>query len=273
MSTNKPPEAKPYVDLDGNPQTLLGMIRSEPEWAATRIRQLEEREDHDLARNAQELEAELELEPGAVLQLPSVLDRVRCSYGYKSAACGYTGGLDDCDKTYDGPMGCTQHGIDEHARGAPKIHPERFGGFPSYEGTIAVDPSKTFAQEVDERRKVVLEPAVLDAIQEARKALAPATGETLARHLVSQLREGGHLEELRHHFDALVRLALWVWADPLEHLEPDIQDEFTKLGLAQTRPYNPGEHGEGLGAEYDREPGDDVVELAPWLKELKKADL
>jgi len=56
--------------------------------------------------------------------------RNRCRWVYKSGNCGYIGGLPTCDLTLDGPNGCRFHGDDETANALPKIHPNRFGGFP-----------------------------------------------------------------------------------------------------------------------------------------------
>lgn len=42
-----------------------------------------------------------------------------CRFQYKGAACGYAGGIVDCDKTLDGPNGCIVH-----------ANQRRFGGFP-----------------------------------------------------------------------------------------------------------------------------------------------
>jgi phage-related protein len=42
-----------------------------------------------------------------------------CQWSYKSANCGYTGSLPNCDRTLQGPNGCAAHG-----------NALRFGGFP-----------------------------------------------------------------------------------------------------------------------------------------------
>lgn len=47
---------------------------------------------------------------------------------YKGVLCGYVGSLATCDRSLDGPNGCTMHGDDEVANGLPRQHPERFGG-------------------------------------------------------------------------------------------------------------------------------------------------
>ena len=62
------------------------------------------------------------------------LTRGHCRFGYRSKGCAYAvpvsdGGLDSCDKTYDGANGCEAHGENELANGYPQIHPRRFGGF------------------------------------------------------------------------------------------------------------------------------------------------
>ena len=46
-----------------------------------------------------------------------------CRFQYKDDGCGYVGSLPTCDKSLDGPMGCTAHKDDG-------LHPQRFGGFP-----------------------------------------------------------------------------------------------------------------------------------------------
>lgn len=48
----------------------------------------------------------------------------RCSWRYKSAECGYTGGLADCDYTLNGPNGCSAHN-----------NTINFGGFPGLKST------------------------------------------------------------------------------------------------------------------------------------------
>lgn len=61
-----------------------------------------------------------------------------CRHKYGGLFCGYDTGrltptvaLQTCDKTKDGANGCTVHGDDEVAASLPRLHPERFGGFPS----------------------------------------------------------------------------------------------------------------------------------------------
>lgn len=44
----------------------------------------------------------------------------RCSFRYKSAECGYSGGLASCDFTLDGPNGCVAHSNED-----------RFGAYPA----------------------------------------------------------------------------------------------------------------------------------------------
>lgn len=59
-----------------------------------------------------------------------------CRHQYRGGACGYSvdeadaNYLSSCDKTLDGPNGCTFHGASETSASVPVIHPERFGGFP-----------------------------------------------------------------------------------------------------------------------------------------------
>ncbi len=60
--------------------------------------------------------------------------RGHCRFMYRGGGCGYavpiaSGGLDACDKSYDGPNGCTVHGANETASGFTAQHPQRFGGF------------------------------------------------------------------------------------------------------------------------------------------------
>ncbi len=56
--------------------------------------------------------------------------KLKCNVPYKSAQCGYQGPIVDCDKTKDGPNGCTVHGDDEVARALPRLHPRMFGAQP-----------------------------------------------------------------------------------------------------------------------------------------------
>lgn len=61
--------------------------------------------------------------------------RSRCRWVYGSTPCGYdatrSGAIADCDKTLNGDNGCVVHGDDEVTAGKPRLHPLRFGGFPS----------------------------------------------------------------------------------------------------------------------------------------------
>lgn len=62
--------------------------------------------------------------------------RGRCRWVYGSADCGYdktqSGAISaSCDKTLNGAAGCTAHGANEVTNGKPRLHPLRFGGFPS----------------------------------------------------------------------------------------------------------------------------------------------
>jgi phage-related protein len=59
-----------------------------------------------------------------------IFTRVRCRWRYKGPQCGYVGPLGDCDKSLFGTNGCRVHGDDEVARGLPRLHERRFGGFP-----------------------------------------------------------------------------------------------------------------------------------------------
>jgi lambda family phage minor tail protein L len=62
--------------------------------------------------------------------------RYHCRHQYRSAECGYSlpsasaNYLSGCDKTLDGPNGCTAHGASYTSEGLTPLHPERFGGFP-----------------------------------------------------------------------------------------------------------------------------------------------
>lgn len=51
--------------------------------------------------------------------------RDRCRWRYKDAQCGYSGGMESCDLSLQGPNGCAAHGNER-----------RFGGFPglAYQG-------------------------------------------------------------------------------------------------------------------------------------------
>ena len=55
-------------------------------------------------------------------------------YGSAASRCGYdknlAGALSSCDGTLEGANGCRVHGDNEVARGLPRLHPLRFGGFP-----------------------------------------------------------------------------------------------------------------------------------------------
>lgn len=54
-----------------------------------------------------------------------------CGYVIPSGATGIVGGgLPTCDRTEFGSNGCRVHGDDEVARGLPRKHPERYGGYP-----------------------------------------------------------------------------------------------------------------------------------------------
>lgn len=61
--------------------------------------------------------------------------RTRCGRVYGGTDCGYdttrSGALTTCDKTLSGANGCEAHGTDEVAAGLVRLHPLRFGGFPS----------------------------------------------------------------------------------------------------------------------------------------------
>ena len=61
-----------------------------------------------------------------------VYTRHRCEHAYKHPdTCAYAGTLPSCDKTYNGADGCLVHGADEVMNGRPKMHPRRYGAFPS----------------------------------------------------------------------------------------------------------------------------------------------
>jgi len=65
--------------------------------------------------------------------MPSgVYTRHRCEHAYQDpSTCAYAGSMPTCDKTYDGADGCLVHGDDEVVNGLPKMHPRRYGAFPS----------------------------------------------------------------------------------------------------------------------------------------------
>lgn len=61
-----------------------------------------------------------------------IYTRHRCEHAYMDPdTCAYAGSLPDCDKTYLGDNGCFEHGLDEIANGVPRMHPRRYGAFPS----------------------------------------------------------------------------------------------------------------------------------------------
>lgn len=72
------------------------------------------------------------------------IHRSFCRFQYRSALCGYAvpstsdNFLAGCDKTLDGPNGCSAHGQSEIAEGITQAHPQRFGGFPG----IPMDTSR-----------------------------------------------------------------------------------------------------------------------------------
>lgn len=59
-----------------------------------------------------------------------------CRHQYRGSGCGYAVDPADanyiatCDKTLDGPNGCSVHGTSESDAGVAVVHPDRFGGFP-----------------------------------------------------------------------------------------------------------------------------------------------
>jgi len=58
--------------------------------------------------------------------------RDRCRFRFKDEnTCGYRGTLIGCDKSLNGPDGCTARGADEAAAGNVVLHPARFGAFPA----------------------------------------------------------------------------------------------------------------------------------------------
>ena len=61
--------------------------------------------------------------------------RLRCHHVYGGPSCGYdidrTGALATCDRTFAGSNGCKVHGDDEETNGLARLHPLRFGGFPT----------------------------------------------------------------------------------------------------------------------------------------------
>lgn len=60
--------------------------------------------------------------------------RTRCRWVFSndgSTECGYLGSLTTCDYTLSGANGCEVHGDDEVTNGRQRLHPQRFGGFPS----------------------------------------------------------------------------------------------------------------------------------------------
>lgn len=77
-------------------------------------------------------------------QVPSIRqERGRCGYVYGGSECLYRLNLPNliaatapafdpttCDLTLDGGNGCRKHGDNETANGLPRLHPDRFGGFP-----------------------------------------------------------------------------------------------------------------------------------------------
>jgi len=87
-------------------------------------------------------EASCVLHLGAInpysLDVPSNrFQRGRCRWlpRYGGAECGYdttrSGALSTCDGTLNGANGCVAHGTDEVNAGKPRIHPLRFGAWPS----------------------------------------------------------------------------------------------------------------------------------------------
>jgi phage-related protein len=78
------------------------------------------------------------------VQVPSIRqERGRCPYVYGGDECLYQTSLPNliaatspnfdpttCDLTLNGANGCRVHGTNEVANGKPRLHPDRFGGFP-----------------------------------------------------------------------------------------------------------------------------------------------
>lgn len=68
----------------------------------------------------QHIKWQLGMENPGLLRCPKRMQmRDRCQWRYKSAECGYTGSILNCDLTLQGPNGCNVHG-----------NSENFGAFP-----------------------------------------------------------------------------------------------------------------------------------------------
>lgn len=70
---------------------------------------------------------------------PFIHTRLSCRHRFGSAACGYLitapgAGFTECPKTFPA---CEARGDDEVARGLPRLHPRRFGGFPGIPRPLA----------------------------------------------------------------------------------------------------------------------------------------
>lgn len=72
------------------------------------------------------VQIELGAENPLRIQIPRRIQvRSRCSFHYKSAACGYTGALPTCDLTLNGDNGCAAHNNTKNFGGFPGLVPRR----------------------------------------------------------------------------------------------------------------------------------------------------